>query len=67
MLQVEGVEAGYGSSKVLFGIDLELGEGQLGGQAARAVTGGGDHEHRRPPRFGVSRHPTGASPAGPRH
>ncbi len=29
MLQVEGVEAGYGSSKVLFGVDLELGEGQL--------------------------------------
>ena len=29
MLRVEDVEAGYGSSKVLFGINLELGEGQL--------------------------------------
>lgn len=29
MLEVAGLEAGYGSSKVLFGIDLHLGEGQL--------------------------------------
>ena len=29
MLEVTGLEAGYGSSKVLFGIDLHLGEGQL--------------------------------------
>ena len=35
MLQVEGVEAGYGSSKVLFGIDLDLGEGQVGALMGR--------------------------------
>ncbi|MYF88753.1 MAG: ATP-binding cassette domain-containing protein, partial [Boseongicola sp. SB0676_bin_33] len=35
MLQVEGIEAGYGSSKVLFGIDLELGEGQVGAMMGR--------------------------------
>ena len=29
MLSVKGLEAGYGSSKVLFGIDLNLNEGQL--------------------------------------
>ena len=29
MLELQGVEAGYGSSKVLFGIDLTLAEGQL--------------------------------------
>ncbi len=29
MLSVKGIEAGYGSSKVLFGIDLNLNKGQL--------------------------------------
>ncbi len=29
MLTLKGVEAGYGSSKVLFGVDLNLSEGQL--------------------------------------
>ena len=28
MLEVRGLEAGYGSSRVLFGLDFELGEGQ---------------------------------------
>ncbi|MGI9363629.1 MAG: ABC transporter ATP-binding protein [Rhizobiaceae bacterium] len=29
MLEVSGLEAGYGSSRVLFGIDLDIGEGEV--------------------------------------